>query len=310
MHTFFHTTDEVLGDARNRYFGRAFQAYHIKLKSFIIDNSIISGVFKIDYDGPARPRHETVHLGSIEYTALALLLAGFGLSKLVGLSIEQINMATLDRMSFKISSILCIGEVSFAIQIKESGRDNSSKQGSYSTFQLTVGFTTISIRIDHQGKRYHWLTAHQSLDPFSEQLYTIGYKKRTLKIHTITLNLHSNSIQGHVHCPRQYPENEIDGLSSSRSILLPTDALQVFGQLMQTLLYQKMNSNREQCPNIWLRRMDLEVHAPQLEEHCISRISFDKIKRINQRKESWQMIDLSGNVGTYRGKFQIAHKLS
>ena len=96
MHTFFHTVNEALGNARNRYFGQTFQAYNIKLKSFIIDNTIISGVIKIDYQEPSRPRHEVVNMGSIEYATLTLLLAGFGLSKLVGLSIEKINMATLD----------------------------------------------------------------------------------------------------------------------------------------------------------------------------------------------------------------------
>jgi len=310
MHTkFFTTIEEALGHAKDRYFGLAFKAYKLRLLSFSIETDKISGKISIIYNGPSRPRNESVHLGSIEYTALSLLFAGYGLSKILGLSLDQINMASMYELSFKIKKIVETGETPFEIKLEKNRLHYSSKQGTLSTFIIRISTTVIRITIDHQRRYYHWLTARQSLDPFSEQLYTIGYKQREVDIHSIVLNTVSNKIKGQFTCKSQIRENEIDGLCSTRFNILPTDALLVFGQLMQTLLYQKLDANRKECPNIWLRSMNLLNKTPLLEEQCTTQLTFNAIKELRQRHETWQIIDLSGTVGTYEGFFQIAHKL-
>jgi len=141
-----------------------------------------------------------------------------------------------------------------------------------------------------------------------EQLHSIGYKSTEVKFSTLEIDTDQKSISTSILYKHLLQENTFNGVGSARNNLLPTDAIRIYGQLMQALLYKISNSNRNTCPNIWLRKMHLLQERPHFKEKVEATIFFENIRQLSYRGEIWKLIKLSGSVGNYTGSFQIAHK--
>lgn len=303
--------DDLLGRADERYFGDVFRCFHMDVPYIEkLDGEAIHGHIQIGYIGPERPRSESPHLGSIEYLSLALRIASYGLNRLGSFSIADTNRAFLRNYRFNSSDMLGIGRHGFICRMLRCDRDMSSMQGSTSIFEIQIGNARIEIAVDHRGgSRYLHLPESETLAVDVEQLHSLGYKCTTLTIAPPKINLEMQQISTQINFKYQLPTNSLDGIGSSRDALLATDAIRIFGQLMQVLLYTREGSDRTQCSNIWLRKMDLRSQRPLFTGEAEAIVTFDKSREIRKGDSHWNLISLSGTVGNYEGKFEVAFEV-
>ncbi|MBE8721358.1 AvrD family protein [Sphingobacterium pedocola] len=302
----FQHIDQVLGNSSVRYFAEGYRYYDIQVHEGILKDRELAGQVSFNYCGPERPRGEEVHVGSIEFTALALQLASHALYLMIGLSNEQISSAALSDLHIKLRSPQYLMATSYRVKVVSSTQSAESVPGTRSTFAITIGTqNSILIAIDHQRPYYRYLDPQQRLCLDCEQLYSSGYKNREIHIEKVNLITEQNRASAYIRSIVTEGSPMEKGIGSTRHMWLPTDALIVFGQLMQALLFTQLGIDRLRCPNIWLRQLTLASGRPIFEDHCDGAILFHDSREVNRENQKWQLISLSGTVGNYRGKFQV-----
>lgn len=302
--------DQLLGDPTQRYFSTGFRFFEFTLEDCSFTKDSMQGTARAIYNGPARPRDETPHLGSIEYLAVALRLATVGLNRLARLGKADVDRALLTRYTINIQDELGVGDHPFQCRMVSSESSWESVQGSITVFSISIGPTQIELRVDHRGGvRYmKQLPDEETIQLHLAQLFSIGYRHRSLDIHSIALLPEHHTATARVRYTPHFEENILHGIGSARDTLLPTEATQVFGQLMQALLYDLYGTDRSQCATIWLRKMELHIKSPLFRKEQDAAIMFDHIRDIQRQGVRWRLIDLHGSVGAYTGKFSIAHQ--
>lgn len=304
-------TDRLLGNTEERYFGEGFKYFKSSIIEFKAAEKLITGKIKCSYYGPARPRDEAPHLGSIEYLSLALRIASYGLNRLGYYRLQVVNYSFLCRYSLTISKTLEMGTHPFTCRLLHSKWDDNCMQGTVSTFEISIGKNKIIIGVDHSGGgRIVDLPQQETLSLDMENMHSLGYKHTALQLDNITYRLAKKQIECSLQYKQLTAEGTMQGIGSSRESLLSTDATRVFGQLMQILVYKLNKSNRLQCPNIWLRKMTLTLDRQHFSGSTESVVTFDQIREVKQGDKLWNLISLSGQVGNYEGKFEVAYQVT
>ena len=300
----------LLGDPAARYFSEGFKHFDLRITSFDRTDSTISGMLHANYHGPTRPRDEAVHLGSIEYLALALRLGSISLNHVGRIGLADISRSFMSSYSIKVQETIHLGEIPFSCTLLSSERDMKSLQGSRAYFEVTVGANKMTMGVDHRGGgRYRKLPEEEVMYPKHEQMHSLGYRYSEVEIDQVSVEPLLSKISAVVSYGSRLEENILRGFTSARELLLPTDATQVFGQLMQALLYEMDGTDRNKCANIWLRKMELSNTWPTRMSPCEAEVTFGRIRRVTKDGRQWQLIELSGIVGSYEGKFEVAHEI-
>lgn len=306
MKTKHNSIDYFLGTPDSRYFGDGFRTFCFDINVLSVSDHEISGLIHSQYLGGNRPRNEEVHLGSVEFLALAMRLGTYGLNRLGKLGIADTNRAFLSHYNLKAKKVLKISAIAFYCRMCSSNAEIDSLQGSRSLFEINIGGNIAVLELDHcGGTRFGSLPDWETIAYDRPQLHCTGYKQSTLTIQEIEVdleNLHITAVVLHKH-PRS--SEPLDGVGSASMALLGTDAVRVFGQLMQVLLYTTEGTDRIRCPNIWLRKMELRSERPLLEHSVQASVRFHRIRKIKYKGECWQLIELSGIVGNFIGNFEV-----
>lgn len=306
----FPTADAFLGNSSERYFAEGFKSFHTSIDRIKEEPEQLSGTLDIHYTGPARPDGEPPHVGSIEYMAIFLRLATHTLNRLGRIGIEDTDRAFLTQYHLHVQHTLGMGRHPFSCRILESRMDLGSLQGSRSKLEIGLGGNICHLEIDHRGGyRYRILPEEQQISIDFEQLHSMGYKFSDLRMHSIEVDPDRLYIKCGVDFRYRIEENILHGIGSSRDALLPTNALTVFGQLMQILYYHTADTDRHSCPNIWLRRMQLNLDRPLFSNACTGEVYFDSIREVETKESRWKLINLYGKVGNFEGKFEVAHQI-
>lgn len=303
-------TERLLGNTEERYFGEGFKYFNNSIVEFKAEDKLITGKIKCSYYGPARPRDEVPHLGSIEYLSLALRIASYGLNRLGSYKMQVVNYSFLCSYSLTIGTTLEMGTHPFSCRLLHSRWDDDCMQGTVSTFEISIGKNRIIIGVDHSGGgRIFDLPLQETLPLDMENMHSLGYKHTDLRLHHITYRLAKKQIECGVEYRQLLQEGTMQGIGSSRESLLSTDATRVFGQLMQILVYKLHKSDRIQCPNIWLRKMSLGLDRQHFSGSTEAIVTFDQVREVKQGDKLWNLISLSGKVGNYEGKFEVAFEV-
>lgn len=304
--------DSELGDAQKRYFSHGFSHFHFQISSFkLIGQHQMVGTVSIHYDGPQRPHHDPVHLGTMEYTAIAMFLTEGMLIKQKRLTRQEINRSLLSSISMHIKKSFTLtpdSELSFEISITDSSLNIKA---------INIGLTTLSIKI--QDAQLHCVIDHPGptqiglpdfdLWPIQEQaLHRQVYKFRQLNISNICLDQEKESISAQLSHPAAYPE-QTWGVSSYSNCLSPLDSIMVSGQLMQVLLYRLLNSSRDQCPNIWLKGMEIQFDRPYHPASYKVDLQFLSRHSTMLKGSSWQTIQLESQIGNMHARYKICHEM-
>lgn len=304
--------DSVLGPTQTRYFSYGFSRFHFQVLNFHLKGrDRMLGSFCVQYDGPARPQQQTVHLGSIEYLAMGLFLAEGILIKQMRLTRHEINRSLLKRLSIHIKKSQDLNpqlEVPFAISIVESYQDLNSINIGLTSLQLKIQDTQMRIVIDHPGPTQIDLRDFE-LWPFSnDSLHQDLYRFRELELEQIHLDQSEESISAQLLHPQTYGLDTW-GFSAYDNPLSPLDSVRISGQLMQVLLYALISSNRKACPNIWLRSMDIDLMRPYRLERYRVDLQFNQRQQTMLRGKPWQTISLSSQIGNMNANFKICHEM-
>lgn len=305
------TIDTLLGNPSERYFAQGFKQFHFDIKSLDILDQEIRGVLFSRYDGPARPHGAEPHIGSIEYVALALRLATYSLNRIGRIGLLDVDSSFMTSYRTKLRVPLHLGELPFTCRLLCSGFDPQSLHGSSSTFGIDIGNNTIYLTVDHRGgARYRRIPPAQILSHHYELLYSVGYRYRRLTLEQICVDTAGQRIEGQVGYEPLFEDRMLHGIGSARQMLLPTEVMQVFGQLTQALLYKIKDTDRSHSPAIWLREVDLRCQRPEFSTPCRAQVRFGAMKQLSHLGRVWQVISLSGEVGSYTGRFTIFQKIS
>lgn len=303
--------NEFLGNAKERYFGEGFKAFDCNLSADMISLNLLEGSLRCSYHGPDRPRSEPAHLGSIEYLAFALHIATHALHLLTGICIKSINSAYLRNYKITIGNSLSTGDHNFTCYKLPDSNEEESQQGCISSFEIHIENNMIYLEISHEPDYHHYKPlAGETIFQDAINMYNLGFKNTALCLHDIQYNLSQKQIFANVQHKYLFPENSLIGIGSTQERLLATDATRVFGQLMQILLYKLINSDRQRCANIWLRKMTLQQEEPHPSAISKAEVRFDQIREIKHRDKAWQLIKLSGRVGNYEGVFEVAYQVT
>lgn len=303
--------DHILGSGEDRYFATGFKSFEMKIQSFEISEECLQGHLHIQYRGPDRPHGDPVHVGSIEYLALFLRLATHGLNRIGRIGIDDTDRAFLTDYQLQVKHPLFMGTHSYYCRIIETPKHSYGLQGCKTRFEIGLGGNVGYLEVDHRsGFRYRILPEEQQLSLQYEQLHTVGYKFTDLHLHNIQIDTIAGHISADIKYQSLFEEDILHGIGSSRDALLATDATRVFGQLMQALYYQTEGTDRHKCPNIWLRTMELRSKRPLFSGTCSATVQFDQSRILQQGDMQWKVIRLSGKVGNFEGKFEVAHQIS
>lgn len=303
--------DSLLGRSDGRYFGDVFRSFYTHITKLEVVEDEIHGELSVIYIGPSRPRDEPPHIGSIEYLALALRIATYGLNQLGKINIADTNRTFLRSYTISLRDSLPIGKYPFRCRMLRSAMDYNSIQGSASLFEIQMGSNVALIEVDHRGGiRYGTLPKKETIDWHFEQLHSVGYKSTALQIEIGDMDVALKKISARVTSRYLFEENSLHGIGSSRDALLSTDATRVFGQLMQVLLFEIVGTDRFSCNNIWLRKMELKSERPLFTGNAEANIIFDQIREVRKNGQQWQLIKLSGTVGNFTGQFEVAHLIA
>jgi len=304
--------DSILGDSNERYFSSGFSKFNYQIDnfSFATENEL-TGSFRVQYNGPSRPRGEQAHLGSMEYTAMSLFLAEGILLDKFRLTQNELAMSILHYLSFQIHAPLEFGaDTNVPFSCRVINTENSLKA-------INIGLTTMEIRIAHCDIRLiidHPGPTHISKKNFSvwplriHSLHKEVYKERELSISGLSIDPILQRINAKVEQPKNYKVNPW-GISSSKNLLTCLDFLSVTGQLMQVLLYDILKTRRNLCPNIWLRSMEIKFSRPYQSLSYAAVVNFSSRRSVRRKGVSWQLIDLSSELGNMKGSFKICHQM-
>lgn len=301
--------ENLLGSNENRYFSNGFRFYNMELTNLDINKSDIQGNVCFLYTGPPRPRGEKIHIGSIELLALSLRISTLALNRFAKINIEDTDRAFIRNYKLNVNTSLNVGEYLFQCKIIKTTPDFSSLQGYISILEITISCSAkILLEIDHRGySRYKNLPESEIIPIEFEQLHSIGYKSTRIDFEPANIDLESNIIKVGFQYRHLYKENAFTGIGSARNNLLSTDAIRVFGQLMQSLLYTLENTDRERCNNIWLRKLSLFQERPEYKNRISSFLKFDEVREVAYKNNNWKLLSLSGQVGNYNGTFEVAY---
>lgn len=269
------------------------------------------GYFSIQYDGPERPQQQAVHLGSIEYVAMGLFLAEGILIKQKRLTKHEINRSLLVSLSLHIKKSYNLHsnpEVPFEVSIVESRQELDTINIGLTSLHLKIQDAELRIVIDHPGPTQIDFPDFEIWPLGDGSLHRSKYKFRNLELQDIQLDRNTEAITAELLHPHTYGL-EVWGFSVYDNPLSPLDSVRVSGQLMQVLLYALISSNRKDCPNIWLRSMDIDFKRSYRSDRYWVDMQFNQRQQTMLRGRPWQTITLSSQMGNINASFKICHEM-
>lgn len=304
--------DSILGPSQTRYFSFGFSRFQVQVSNFSLGGqNQIRGSFSVHYDGPQRPNQQALHLGSMEYVAMGLFLAEGILIKQKRLTRHEINRSILRNLTLQIKKPMDITSgmtVPFEISIAESHQDLNSINIGLTSMELKIQNAHVRIVIDHPGPTQIDFRDFD-LWPFGEgSLHRELYRQRNLELDQIYMDLQTESISAQLSRPLPYP-SDVWGFSAYDNPLSPLDSVRISGQLMQVLLYTLLSKDRLDCPNIWLRSMEIDFKRPYRSDCYRVDLQFDLRQQTMLRGKAWQTVSLMSQMGNMDAKFKICHEM-
>ncbi|RQP15259.1 MAG: hypothetical protein EAS52_15670 [Parapedobacter sp.] len=299
-----------LGDGTGRYFANGYRHFHWRITAFEVSEAGLGGELEISYDGPARPDGQP-HLGSIEYTAIASMLAEYVLIYLARLDAEQVSLSLLRHIRLKLrDAVEVAGETTlpFRCALGQPDWTRRASNGILSPIAVWLADTHISLVADHPANRWGRFDPCAVWPLNRPAMYNHGYKLRTNTVADVCCDATNRTCSAMV-TRDDYYGGDRQGLFSARSATIPTDVLTVTGQLMQVLLYTLEGTTREDCGNIWLRAMDIRYGRAMWAKRYAASVRFLDVKTLAKGEHRWRAVRLVSQLAGITGEFSITHRL-
>jgi len=303
--------DSYLGNHQERYFSQGYKHFNFSLQNLSYTKETLAGEIILSYTGPGRPRNEVVHLGSMEFTSLSLHITEYALQKLLGLSVTEISRSFPIKLDFRNATEITLNKtltIPFACTLINTALDLQAQNIGVSRFKIVVLSAKLEIIMDHPAASYIQLPPKEKLNHV-QTVYQRHYQNKTNALTDITINSTTETIQAKIHTLYADAKTlqQAGGISCSKQQILATDFISVTGQLMQVLLYAILQTNRRDCPSIFLRSMTLTFNKPKPTKNYTINVTFSKRKSVLHNNNNWHIIELKANLAHISGRFNICH---
>lgn len=312
MEKYYTEIDSYLGNGDSRYFSQGFKHFEFDLHTVKLSEEGFTASITVSYKGPGRPRQENPHLGSIEYSAIALYLAEVHMVKISRLTRSELARAFPRGFQVKINKEITIvpniEEISVECHQLSSKLTLDSLNGSLTVLIIKIGRTACRITLDHPGPSQVKLRENDW--PIEDgTMYSRSYRDRDTEISKIEFDESKEQIS----CTVKVTQNlfqELNGLGTSFDHIILTDLIGTTGQLMQVLLFRLLKTEREKCPNIWLRSMDIKFERPEKRENYRAKVNLSDRKMLKMGDHTYHSFSVISKIGNMDARFNVCHKIA
>jgi hypothetical protein len=316
----FSSIDELLGDAKTRFFGAGFRMVRQELFDISVDTveRTACGSGTIQYPAAwstKKTRELKPHLSSLD-----ALMIGAGLAEVYLRSAFAIEGSAADRMwltrcTLKAGSnpTLDLANVPAMCTLVDTKRSASSLCGYVSSFAVQVGSIGLELAIDHplvqlRNVAERWSDVNEVLGPPESRYFGSAYAATELRLHQ--LEFQADRAQALLDQEEPAPP-KLQGMGAAYApFVSAANTIVGIAQLAQALLYLYDNISREVSHNLWMRKIALEHPRPVRSgrdmpvETWSTKMSLLSIKDAMWRTGSFALA-MPGVTGTYT----LAHQL-
>src|SRR5690606_12873530 len=133
-------------------------------------------------------------------------------------------------------------------------------------------------------------------------MYSRSYRDRNTEISEIKIDESQEKISC-VMQPTPTLFQELSGLGTSFDHIILTDLIGTTGQLMQVLLFRLLKTEREKCPNIWLRSMDIKFERPEMRENYRAKVNLSDRKMLKMGDHTYHSFSVISKIGNMDARF-------
>ena len=289
------TVDYLLGDNRNRYFGRGHKrtTYEVKLKN------ILEGVGSLHQEGLWSSKQSEIiqqHLSTLDGIVLAHLF-GSEILKRMGVSLNQYRLS-----HFEIKSgIKAIEElVNLRLELQNFKMTNQVIEFDCLVMDMKVclGYQLLEcmenvVAIGEQGRDF--LSTH--LRDRQHDIYDVEFSDNSISCKAEQVLIKDIEYSG------------VGSLEKNYYSLL--ELLIIFSQMTEMLAYHIEEISREESNTMWMKQVSADLNSPILNGVVELSGSVSKNRLLKIREEHWKVYEMSGYDIDHKVVFKskIAQKL-
>jgi hypothetical protein len=301
---------DFLGKGDDRYFSNGYKQFDFEFENLTWQEKILEGSVVCEYNWDKK-RSKHLHLGTVEYIALAATICEQILEIEFNLSPEEIASSWISCFKMKIQACIDLTENK---RISISGKRISLLKAEHSvnnyksTFEVRINTTVIKIEITHP--IYVWFNvSFLSYDCINAStMFCTAYKKRNHLINNIILNEAQMSCTADVSI-EDY-SSQPSGLGSHYGGTMLTDIILISGQLVQALFYTLENIDRNKANNLLLKEFEVSIKQPDSRMDYDAKVTFEDVKILKKGDETWKSVQFKSELGDITSKIKMVSQIN
>jgi hypothetical protein len=318
----FGNVDEILGDAKARYFGGGYRDVNQRVLEVELDTEQRSATALARVTYPVawstKANRELVpHLSSIDAIIIAMEITETYLREAYGLDDFSARDCWVRRCSVRSgpTPTLQLNQIPVTLRLVATRPDTETMCGYASDLKVRVGLLTVELSVDHPlfvERRVHmsfsdvdWcLGAHQ------DRYYAGGYKHTRVGVSDVVLNRPVDRARA-LFSLDYASDSTHGGLSGGYFPFISiTDAVVGTAQLAQAVLYRQDNLTRASSRNLWMRKISITIPrpaAPQPKFDVETWISHANVVPIAGQR--WRTAKFQVRMPSLTAEYSVAHAL-
>jgi hypothetical protein len=307
---YIENVTDFLGKGDDRYFSCGYKHFDFEYGNLTYHDKMLTGTVLCQYNWDKK-RNKHLHLGTVEYIALAATICEQILEAEFNLSPGEIASSWISYFKMKIQTCIDLSE---SKRISVSGKlislYKAEKGVNYykSSFEVRINHTVIKIEINHP--IYIWFNISPDFTGSinASAMYCTGYKRRNHQIKNIVLN------EALMNCTATVSIEDYScqksGLDSHSCGTMLTDIILISGQLVQTLFYTLEKIDRKQANNLWLKEFEVSVKQPDCRMDYEAKVSFEDVKTFKKGNETWKSVQFKSELGSIVSKIKMVSQIN
>lgn len=316
---FIEDIDDILGDSKNRYFGKKYKDVEYELGTpevrddgeVILNANIIypkSWSLKIDKD--KNIRNLTPHLSTIDVVYLSVALSEWYLSSMYALD-DKRNDHVLSKI--KITSGNSPDEVLSGIPVVikdifcEGYQIKRCPYKILTNYTMTVGRMNVEISYAHSSIPRSTVAINKTQIINDDTLYSRSSDESLMRQHKVSLKkINIDKREGSI-----WAVVEFEQINEQWRLISPVDVILIVAQLVQAIVYTVDGVKREESNNLWMRDIHIESFVPfraganeMIEAKVITH------KTHHSGDEIWSTFRIFLFVGAFHISTTVSHKIS
>lgn len=314
-----NTIEDVLGSPRKRYFSNGFRNTSFEYSDLFFRNHALECKLHFSFNelwSQKRHRNLQPHIGITEYFTASAFFTEFLLKAYLGLNDEDISRCWISFFSVKTRPAIQTDEenINFKAQLINTSPVNTSSHFLKFKSMVNIEFGKMKILIDINHPVQRLEEDQTGIISVSRKtnhgLYKAGYKHVNHKIRNIELDVANLSLSSGISIAHHIPSDQMRGIGSDyRNSCMISDHYLTTGQLMQVLLYEMDNINREESNNMWVREVKTYYPVPFSKPVSRNTLKATETNIIRMKSENWRIATIESMHENITSFIKVSHKL-